>query len=263
MVAHLVSVRITRQPIPPLTHMYCPFSVDEAYRVQDGLTRMIVEAGDEVVGYKIAFAGRASRAAWGVDEPVYGRLFKSQAVSDAGTIDPASCITFHIEVEVAFVMDKPIDRPVRDVERLKPLVRSVHAGFDIPTRRFDFSIARPKAADVIADGAAASRFVLGPAMDPAKVDVDRLTLAVRHDGREVYRGESANVMGSPWRSLLWLANSLLGRGHALRAGDVVLAGAAAGAYSPARPQAAGTYVGDCGALGRVSCKVLEEGGRAP
>jgi 2-keto-4-pentenoate hydratase len=263
MVADLVSVRITRQPIPPLTHMYCPFSLDEAYRVQDGLTRMIVEAGDEVVGYKIAFAGGASRAAWGIDEPAYGRLFRSQAVPDGGTIDLASCITFHIEVEVAFVMDKPIDRPVEDVEHLKPLVRSVHAGFDVPTRRFDSSIARPKAADVIADGAAANRFVLGPAMDPARTDVDRLTLAVRHDGREVYRGGSANVMGSPWRSLLWLANSLLGRGRALRAGDVVLAGAVDQVYSPARPQAAGTYVGDCGALGRVTCKVLEEGGGEP
>ena len=255
MVADLVSVRITKEPIPPLTHMYCPFSLDEAYRVQDGLTRMIVEAGDEVVGYKIAFAGRASQAAWGVNEPVYGRLFKSQAVPDGGTIDLADFITFHIEVEVAFVIDRRIDRPVQDVDQLKRLVRSVRAAFDVPTRRFDSGIAAPKAADMVADGAGANRFVLGPAMGPAEVDVDRLTLAVRHDGREVYRGESANVMGSPWRSLLWLANSLVRRGHALRAGDVVLAGAVAKAYSPPGRQAAGTYVGDCGALGRVTCKV--------
>ena len=260
MVADLVGARITRRPIAPLTHTYGAMSIDEAYRVQDGVTRMIVESADEVVGYKVAFAGQAARDAWGVRECVYGPLFQSMAVADGGAVDLAAFITFDAEVEVAFVVGRRIDKPVKDVAQLRGLVCSVCAALDLPTQRYDARIARPRAADVVADGAGACRFVLGPPVDPATVDVDKLTLTITRDGKEVHRGESARVMGGPWRSLLWLANALIARGQALQPGDVVLSGAVAAPYSPARRRAAGTYVGDGGPLGRVTCKVIERGG---
>jgi 2-keto-4-pentenoate hydratase len=159
-------------------------------------------------------------------------------------------------VEVAFVLAKRIDKPITDIADLRPYVKSVHPGFDLPSNRFDGALGPRKVADVIADGAAANRFVLGPPMDPAKLELDKLSIKGTQDGKEVYAGPTSNVMGNPWKALRWLSNTLLRRGFALEAGDVVLSGAVTKMYTPPAGKTAGTYVGDCGALGRVSCKVV-------
>ena len=44
------------------------------------------------------------------------------------------------------------------------------------------------------------------------------------NGVEAARGVGADVMGHPHNALAWLANTLVGRGKALRAGQIVLTG---------------------------------------
>ena len=256
MVAHLVAARATGEPMELLTGRFGPISIEQAYKVQDGLTEAIAGSGDPVAGYQIGFAGQGAREAWGLAEPAYGRLHKSMAVADGGSVSLADYNTFHMEVEVAFVMARRVDSPIKDVAELRPYVRSVHPAFDLPSNRFRADGGPRKIADVIADDVASNRFVLGPAAEPGKLELDKLTLSGTHDGRQVYVGASSNVMGDPWKALRWLANALRRRGLALEAGDVVLSGAVTRAYSPKPDQAAGRYVGDCGPLGRVTCEVL-------
>lgn len=255
-VSHLVAARATGEPMELLTRRFGRISIEQAYEVQDGLTEAIVGSGDPVAGYKIGFAGKGAQEAWGLDEPAYGRLHKSMAVADGGSVSLGDYNAFHMEVEVAFVMARRVDRPIKDAAELRPYVRSVHPAFDLPSNRFRSDGGPRKIADVIADDVAANRFVLGPAADPGKLELGKLTLSGTHDGRQVYTGPASSVMGDPWEALRWLANALLRRGGGLEAGDVVLSGAAAKMYSPKPDQAAGRYVGDCGPLGRVTCEVL-------
>ena len=255
MVAHMIGARTTGEPMALLTVKYGAMSIAEAYEVQDALARELSDAGKPVVGYKIGMAGKGGQRTWGITEPTYGRLHKGMAVPDGGTIDLADYHTFHMEVEVAFVLAKRIDTPIQDANDLRACVKSVHPSFELPSNRFRSDQGSRKITDAIADNVGANRFVLGPAVDPAKVDLAKLNLTGKHNGNEVYAGPSANVAGSPWNALQWLANSLLRRGFALEAGDVVLSGAVAKAYSP-KDKAPGDYVGDCGKLGCVTCKVV-------
>ena len=224
MVAHLVAARATGEPMELLTGRFGRMSIEQAYEVQDGLTEVIAGSGDPVAGYKIGLADKGAREAWGLDEPAYGRLHKSMAVADGGSVSLADYNAFGMEVEVAFVMARRVDRPIKDVAELRPYVRSVHPAFDLASNRFRAEGGPRKVADVIADDVASNRFVLGPAAEPGKLELDKLTLSGTHDGRQVYVGASSNVMGDPWKALRWLANALRRRGLALEAGDVVLSG---------------------------------------
>ncbi|MHC4332101.1 MAG: fumarylacetoacetate hydrolase family protein [Planctomycetota bacterium] len=108
---------------------------------------------------------------------------------------------------------------------------------------------------MIASGAGAHFHVLGPAVAPDKVNVDALTLRLARNGKTLAESPATNVMGSPWNSLLWLANKLAKSGGALGPGDVVVSGTAAPAYKVKGNKIKGNYEGDCGALGRVTLTI--------
>ena len=256
MADELLRARDKMEFVAPLTHTYGGLPIEEAYRVQDALTRRLARRGEKVAGYKVGFASRGAQDKWGLTEPAYGRLLASMQVPDGGKMDASEFHSLRIEAEVAFVLARSIDRPLKDTGELKPYVRSVHAAFDIPDVRYDLTRHKRRIGDFIADNMAAHRYVLGPARDPGKVNVDNINIALTHDGRKVYGGKASKIMGSPWNVLMWLANALNRRGLALRAGDVVLTGAVDKAYAGVSCKVIGRYVGDCGALGRVTCIVV-------
>ncbi len=253
----MMAARQAESQLPPLTYTHGDFSVEHAYRIQDALTARLVQRGRKVAGYKVGYASRASQEAWGMTEPAYGRLFDFQQVPDGGTLSAGAFNAFHIEAEIAFVMGKRVGGPVETVEALRPYVKGVAAGLDIPDGRFRQDEAEPKAADIVACGVGAHRWAVGPVKDPAEVDLDALTGTLTWNGKPVYSGPATAVMGGPWKVLLWLANSLHQRGYALEPGDVVLTGALDKAFGGEGGKVAGTYVGDCGPLGQVRVEVVE------
>jgi len=101
----------------------------------------------------------------------------------------------------------------------------------------------------------AKYYVTGPAVDPSSVDVDALILRMYHNDQKVYEGPATEVLGSPWKVMLWLANDLHTRETPLKEGDVVLTGKVAAAYKCAPDRAKGTYVGEGGPLGTIRCVV--------
>jgi 2-keto-4-pentenoate hydratase len=256
MVETLVEAREEEERMPLLTETYGDFSIEEAYAVQHAMTDELVAEGATVTGYKVGYASRASQKAWNISEPAYGPLMEEMQVVQGGEIDLDDFHAFHIEVEVAVMIDRRIDKPLTSVEELRPFVRSVHPAFDIPDNRFEQGAERT-VVDIIADGVGAHRYVLGPGVAPQDVDVNDITGIVRHNGKVVYRGKSSNVMGGPYQVVLWLANTLIRQGKALEAGQVVITGALDKAYSGPEEKVVGRYVGDCGKLGKVTVKVKD------
>lgn len=108
---------------------------------------------------------------------------------------------------------------------------------------------------MIASGVGGHYFMLGPAVTPDNLDVDDVTLKLARNERMIVESAATNVMGSPWNSLLWLANHLVRQGEGLNPGDVVLTGTAAPAYKAKAADMKGTYEGDCGALGKVTLTI--------
>ena len=251
MIAEILAAGENQTQIQYLTKTYGSFSIERAYEIQAVLTRGLSKRLGSVSGYKVAYASRAAQEQFGVDEPASGPLFRLQRVPSGSKLPASDFVEIAMETEIAFTIGKRIDRPVRNVEQLKSYVKWVHAAFDIGDYRFVSGESKPTPQDMIATGVGAHFHVLGPGVAPKKIDVDAVTLKLLRNGETLAESPATNVMGSPWNSLLWLANNLVKTGRALEPGDVVVSGTAAPAYKTKGPKIKGRYRGECGDLGKV------------
>ena len=241
--------------IPPSVQGFKLDSLDDAYAVQRRYDRAKSKTHGPVSGYKIAYASQQSQQANGIPEPVYGSLFQKQQVANNGTLAIAEFTGFHIESEVAVIVDRDVPSSVKSIAALKPYIRSVHIGYDIPDNIFDVSKGKPVPNDIVIFGAGAHTYSLGPAHSLEKIRFTGNKLDVFHGRKKVYEGSENNTMGSPMHSLLWLHQKLQSQGRSLKAGQVVLCGAVAGAYKSKGEAAKGTYTGHHPRLGEVKVTV--------
>lgn len=255
MVAEIIAAHQSRRQIPYLTKTYGSFSIEQAYEVQRLLAKGLAEKLGDVSGYKVAYASKAAQEQFGVKEPASGPLFRLQRVPNGSKLSAGEFVEIAIETEIAFTIGKRIDRTVTDLEQLKSHVRWVHAAFDIGDYRFVPGESKPTPQDMIATGVGAHFHVLGPGVPPDEIYVEAITLRLFRNGETLAESPATNVMGSPWNSLLWLANKLAESGQALEPGDVVVSGTAAPAYKTKGRNIRGRYRGECGELGRVTLTI--------
>ncbi len=255
MVAEILAACENQTQIQYLTKTYGSFSIERAYEIQAAMAKGLSKRLGDVSGYKVAYASRAAQEQFGVDEPASGPLFRLQRVPSGSKLPASAFMEITLETEIAFTIGKRIDRPIRNVEKLKKHVKWVHAAFDVGDYRFVSGPTKPTPQDAIATGVGAHFHVLGPGVAPDKTDVDAITLKLLRNGETLAESPATNVMGSPWNSLLWLANKLVKTGGTLEPGDVVVSGTAAPAYKTKGKKIKGRYRGECGDLGRVTLTI--------
>ncbi|MHC4496888.1 MAG: 2-keto-4-pentenoate hydratase [Planctomycetota bacterium] len=255
MVEEILAAHENQTQIQYLTKTYGSFSIERAYQIQAVLAKGLSRKLGDVSGYKVAYASKAAQKQFGVDEPASGPLFRLQRVPNGSNLPANAFVELAMETEIAFTIGKRIDKNIKNVDELKKYVKWVHTAFDIGDYRFVSGKEKPTPQDMIASGAGAHFHVLGPAVAPDKVNVDALTLRLARNGKTLAESPATNVMGSPWNSLLWLANKLAKSGGALGPGDVVVSGTAAPAYKVKGNKIKGNYEGDCGVLGRVTLTI--------
>ncbi|TKJ36044.1 MAG: hypothetical protein CEE38_13645 [Planctomycetes bacterium B3_Pla] len=255
MVEEILAAHENQTQIQYLTKTYGSFSIERAYQIQAVLAKGLSKKLGDVSGYKVAYASKAAQKQFGVDEPASGPLFRLQRVPNGSNLPANAFVELAMETEIAFTIGKRIDKNIKNVDELKKYVKWVHTAFDIGDYRFVSGKDKPTPQDMIASGAGAHFHVLGPAVAPDKVNVDALTLKLARNGKTLAESPATNVMGSPWNSLLWLANKLAKSGGSLGPGDVVVSGTAAPAYKVKGNKIKGNYEGDCGALGRVTLTI--------
>jgi 2-oxo-3-hexenedioate decarboxylase len=84
--------------------------------------------------------------------------------------------------------------------------------------------------DVIADNSSSSHFVVGPwVRDFQSIDVTNLKMEMSIGEKVVQTGNSNDISGDPVASVIQLCALLAERGQSLKAGSIVLAGAATAA----------------------------------
>lgn len=240
-----------RQIAPP-SQSSGPLKIDQAYTLQAQLDVQLAKRLGTRAGYKVAYASKAAQEQFGVKEPARGTFFAIQRIPSGSTLKAGHFLEILLETEVAFTIGKRIDKPLKDAASLKPLVASVHAAFDAGS--FPYAAGDgpgPVVADMIVGGTGAHVFVLGPAVDPATIDLAGKKMTVTRNGEVIRESTADEVLGSPWNSLLWLVNDVVKRGRAIEAGEVVLTGTAAKAYRAKGDEIQGAYLGEVAGLGQV------------
>ena len=179
-------------------------------------------AGAKLIGHKVGLTSKAMQHSSQIDEPDYGHLFDYMMVADGAKVPHENYCAPRVEVELAFILGKPLQGPRRRPDRRAARDRIRRAG-DRDRRR---APADPrKIFDTISDNGAAAGIVIGGRpVGPMDVDL-RWVGGIMYRNAEIEEtGVAAGVLGHPAIGVAWLANKLGALGVALEPGHLVLAG---------------------------------------
>jgi 2-oxo-3-hexenedioate decarboxylase len=217
-----------------------------AYDIQRELVELRVARGERLVGCKLGFTSKAKMAQMGVSEIVVGRLTDAMQVPDGATVALDHFIHPRIEPEVAFRLGRDANGDIAEaVDAVAPALEIIDSRY----RDFRFSLP-----DVIADNTSAAAFVVGPWQSMR--DVADLPVRLVVDGTDAEVGSTSAILGHPLRALEELGPLARKYGIALRAGGVILAGAATAAvpFGPSVVEAHVDGIGSARVRGSMRCR---------
>ena len=252
----LYQARKSRTPLRHFSKDHPQMTVEDGYAIQREWVKLELADGHIIKGRKIGLTSRAMQQASQITEPDYAPLMDDMFFESGADIPIERFITPRVEVELAFVLDKPLRGPgvtLIDVLQATAYVTPALEIIDARIEQFDRDTKAPrKVFDTIADFAANAGIV--PGGRPARPD----SLDLRWVGALLYKnavieetGLAAGVLNHPATGIAWLANRIARYDEQLSAGDIVLSG------SFTRPTTAGrgdVLHADFGSLGAISIR---------
>jgi len=221
---HLAGRRLARVAGKGLIVDHPELDVDTAYQVQDAGVRLLTDAGERPIGYKLGLTSRAKQVQMGVDEPLYGELTDAMLLEAGEPLRAADHIQPRVEPEIAFLMRTELAGDRIGAAQVLAATAAVAPAIEVVDSRYagySFTLA-----DVVADNASAGRLALGGVRHHADgVDLRLVGCLLEHNGRLVATAAGAAALGHPAAAVAWLVRALARRGRGLAAGDVVLSGA--------------------------------------
>jgi len=217
-----------KQPVGPLTDTHADITVQDAYRIQLITVERRVQSGRRIIGKKIGLTSPAMQQLFKVMEPDYGHLFDDMLNYQGEAVEAARFLQPRIEGEIAFVLDRDLSGTgITPTEVLSATAGVVAALEIVDSRIEDWKI---KIQDTVADNASSGAFVVGSKMVSATgVDLRHVGFVFSKNGRVAGTAAGATVLGSPVQAVAWLANKMGEYGLGLKAGEIILSGAACAA----------------------------------
>jgi 2-keto-4-pentenoate hydratase len=226
----------TRTRYGPLDAALRAGPMEDAYRIQDALHRLMTEAGrGEIVGWKVALTSKAMQQLTGVDQPAAGAIFSTVVLPSPARVGLSAYHHLGVEFEVA----------VRLAENLP-------AGGGAWTRASvaDRVAACMPAFELVEDGHADYKtldgftlvaqntwnggVVLGaPVAGWRGIDLESAVTRCWVNDAPAGQGKTGDALGHPLEAVAWLANLLNGRGRMLARDMIVMTGSSITTRFPA------------------------------
>lgn len=211
----------------PVAQSGAAMTLADAYAVQHRLVGRRLSRGDRISGVKLGFTSRAKAIQMGVDDVIIGSVTEAMRVEDGGLLDPAGFIHPRVEPELAYLIGSDLAADADDAALRRAVVGVAPALEIIDSRYLDF---RFDLEDVVADNTSAAAYVIGPWADAATAgDLGNRGVLLEIDGRPSATGSTAAILGHPDRAIATALRMSRAHGFELRAGMVLLAGAATAA----------------------------------
>ncbi len=254
----LYQARKARTALRHFSAQHPGMTIDDGYAIQRAWVALELADGRSIQGRKIGLTSRAMQLSSQIDEPDFAPLMDDMFFS-AGTDIPFNrFIAPRIEVELAFVLGRPLQGPgatLFDVLRATDYVVPAIEIIDARIEQFDRDTKAPrKVFDTISDFAANAGIVLGGRpVKPDAVDLRWVGALLHKNGVVEETGLAAAVLNHPANGVAWLVNKIAPHGEQLNAGDVVLAGSFT---RPTMAVAGDSFHADYGPLGSVAFRLV-------
>ena len=222
----IAAARRSLEPLAPLPPSVRPKSLEDGYRVQSELHRLLAPEVGPWVGYKIGCTSQVMQQYLDIPHPCAGGVH-ARGVHESGVVlKAADFVRVGVECEIAVRLGKDLattgtpfnrDSVADSIECYLPALELV----DDRYVKWE-TLGAPT---LVADDFFAAGIVLGsPVARSAVADLLEVEGRALINGQERGRGTGADVLGHPHEALAWLANHLASQGTGLRAGEIVMTG---------------------------------------
>jgi 2-oxo-hept-3-ene-1,7-dioate hydratase len=234
-----------------LSRTFPDIEIEDSYAIQELVNEAKVAAGSKIIGNKIGLTSKAMQASSQIDEPDYGALHDYMMIEDGAKVPFERFIVPRVEIELVFVLGKPIKGPgiglldvLRATEYVVPAIEIIDARVQNPR----------KITDTVADnGAAAGLVIGGRAVGPMDIDLRWVGGLLYRNADIEETGVAAGVLGHPAMGIAWLANKVGRFGRVLQPGQVMLSGSF---IRPVWAQRGDTLRADFGSLGSLGVQFV-------
>jgi 2-oxo-hept-3-ene-1,7-dioate hydratase len=204
-------------------------TIEDGYAIQREWVKLELADGRTIKGRKIGLTSRAMQQASQISEPDYAPLMDDMFFETGSDIPVGRFIAPRVEVELAFVLERPLRGPgvtLVDVLQATAYVTPALEIIDARIEQFDRDTKAPrKVFDTIADFAANAGIVLGGRpVRPHTIDLRWVGALLYKNAVLEETGLAAAVLNHPATGIAWLANRIAPYDEQLNPGDVVLSG---------------------------------------
>lgn len=240
------------------TNYFPEMDIDDAYQIQKEWVNIKKKEGRKVVGYKIGLTSKVMQVAMNINEPDYGTLLDDMVYKNGCEIKTSDFLDPRIEVELAFVLKKPlfgdnltIDNVLDATDYVVPVLELIAAR----TYRVDPKTNYSRTVkDTISDNAANAGIILGDTrINPRDIDLRWVGALLYKNGTIEESGVAAAVLDHPAKGVIWLAKKYAKHNITLDAGQIILAGSFT---RPVIVRAGDTITVDYNSLGKITCNFM-------
>ncbi|MTC53773.1 2-oxo-hepta-3-ene-1,7-dioic acid hydratase [Providencia alcalifaciens] len=248
----------SRQQIRQISLDHPEMTIEDAYAIQKEWVGLKLAEGRVLKGHKIGLTSKAMQASSQIDEPDYGALLDDMFFDDGCDIPTDRFIVPRIEVELAFVLAKPLRGPnctLFDVYNATDYVIPALELIDARCHNIDPDTNRPrKVFDTISDNAANGAVILGGRpIKPRDLDMRWISALLYRNGVIEESGVAAAVLNHPANGVAWLANKLAPHNVELQPGQIILGGSFT---RPVPARKGDVFHVDYGVMGSISCRFV-------
>jgi 2-keto-4-pentenoate hydratase len=199
--------------------------VKEAYNLQEIVNKKLSSFGlGEVIGYKIGCTNKSIQKELGVNNPIFGPIFKNKIINNNKNIFIKEFTKVGVECEIYIKISNEINENTNyNINNIRNFIGNYGVSLELVENRF-FDIKKSKIEYVIIDGSLGNSIILGKEISDNSINFSKLVGRLFINNKEVYSNFADTILGDPLNALLWYFDQKLSLNKFVKKGEIISLG---------------------------------------
>ena len=197
-------------------------SNNDALLIQSKISKLRIDRGEEVMGYKIGCVSKDTQKKMGFTQPAWGTLWKSELYQNGATLNKKNYTNPAMEAEFGIILNRDIKAELSSFDYMLESIEGIYPLIEIHNLIFYGN--EPYGAELLANNAIHAGVVLGP---ETKLPIDKIetNLKLIYDNEIIDTWVNKRWPHDMLSEIEWLVKELAKKRIYLKKGDLILTGA--------------------------------------